>query len=165
MVPIHYVTCFPLEVLQGKIYVILLEKVESVWNFANKIWNASRFALMNMDGMKYEEIDLTGEKSVADKWILTRLNETIETVTKLADRYEFGEVGRNLYNFIWDDFCDWYIEMAKLPLYGEDEAAKKTTRSVLAYVLDKQCDFFIHSCLLLPRKYGRTCRMKANPSR
>jgi len=113
-----------------------MEKVEATWNFANKIWNASRFALMNMNGLKFEEIDLTGEKSVADKWILTRLNETIETVTRLSDRYEFGEVGRILYNFIWDDFCDWYIEMAKLPLYGEDEAAKKTTRSVLAYVLD-----------------------------
>ncbi|MGD6942636.1 valine--tRNA ligase [Cytobacillus gottheilii] len=113
-----------------------MEKVESTWNFANKIWNASRFALMNMDGLKYEEIDLSGEKSVADKWILTRLNETIETVTRLSDRYEFGEVGRILYNFIWDDFCDWYIEMAKLPLYGEDEDAKKTTRSILAYVLD-----------------------------
>ncbi|WP_100331742.1 valine--tRNA ligase [Bacillus xiapuensis] len=113
-----------------------VEKVESVWNFANKIWNASRFALMNMNGLTHEEIDLSGELSVADKWILTRLNETIETVTKLADRYEFGEVGRALYNFIWDEFCDWYIEMAKLPLYGEDEAAKKTTRSVLAYVLD-----------------------------
>ncbi|MEK4403923.1 valine--tRNA ligase [Sporosarcina sp. FSL K6-6792] len=112
------------------------EKVEAIWNFANKIWNASRFALMNMDGMTYEEIDLTGEKSVADAWILTRLNETIDQVTKLADRYEFGEVGRALYNFIWDDFCDWYIEMAKLPLYGEDETAKKMTRSVLAYVLD-----------------------------
>lgn len=113
------------------------EKVEAVWNFANKIWNASRFALMNMDGLKYEDIDLTGEKSPADAWILTRLNETIEQVTKLADKYEFGEVGRALYNFIWDDFCDWYIEMAKLPLYGEDEAAKKTTRSILAYVLDQ----------------------------
>ncbi|MFS0780732.1 valine--tRNA ligase [Bacillus sp. 1P06AnD] len=113
-----------------------IEKVESIWNFSNKIWNASRFALMNMNGMTYEEIDLSGEKSVADKWILTRLNETIETVTRLADKYEFGEVGRVLYNFIWDDFCDWYIEMAKLPLYGEDEAAKKTTRSILAYVLD-----------------------------
>ncbi|MEK3934040.1 valine--tRNA ligase [Sporosarcina sp. FSL W7-1349] len=112
------------------------EKVEAVWNFANKIWNASRFALMNMDGMTYAEIDLSGEKSVADAWILTRLNETIEQVTKLADKYEFGEVGRALYNFIWDDFCDWYIEMAKLPLYGEDEAAKKMTRSVLAHVLD-----------------------------
>ncbi|WP_282142553.1 valine--tRNA ligase [Cytobacillus oceanisediminis] len=113
-----------------------MEKVEATWNFANKIWNASRFALMNMDGLTYEEIDLSGEKSVADKWILTRLNETIETVTRLSDRYEFGEVGRVLYNFIWDDFCDWYIEMAKLPLYGEDETAKKTTRSILAYVLD-----------------------------
>ncbi|WP_341299931.1 valine--tRNA ligase [Lysinibacillus sp. FSL H8-0500] len=113
------------------------EKVEAVWNFANKIWNASRFALMNMDGMTYDEIDLTDEKSVADKWILTRLNETIERVTSLAERYEFGEVGRELYNFIWDDFCSWYIEMAKLPLYGESEAAKKTTRSILAYVLDQ----------------------------
>ncbi|USL42006.1 valine--tRNA ligase [Priestia megaterium] len=112
------------------------EKVEATWNFANKIWNASRFALMNMGGITFEELDLSGEKSVADKWILTRLNETIEHVTKLADKYEFGEVGRILYNFIWDDFCDWYIEMAKLPLYGEDEAAKKTTRSILAYVLD-----------------------------
>ncbi|PIC63836.1 valine--tRNA ligase [Sporosarcina sp. P13] len=113
------------------------EKVEAIWNFANKIWNASRFALMNMDGMTYDEIDLTGEKSVADAWILTRLNETVEQVTSLADRYEFGEMGRALYNFIWDDFCDWYIEMAKLPLYGEDEVAKKMTRSVLAHVLDQ----------------------------
>ncbi|WP_025783492.1 valine--tRNA ligase [Sporosarcina sp. D27] len=112
------------------------EKVEAIWNFANKIWNASRFALMNMEGLKYEEIDLSGERSVADDWILTRLNETIDSVTKLSDRYEFGEVGRALYNFIWDDFCDWYIEMAKLPLYGENEKAKHMTRSVLAYVLD-----------------------------
>ncbi|MFF5994500.1 valine--tRNA ligase [Lysinibacillus sp. KU-BSD001] len=113
------------------------EKVESTWNFINKIWNASRFALMNMEGLTYEEIDLTGELSVADKWILSRLNNTIERVTALSDKYEFGEVGRELYNFIWDDFCSWYIEMAKLPLYGEDEVAKKTTRSVLAYVLDQ----------------------------
>src|SRR5690606_29749224 len=112
------------------------EKVEAVWNFANKIWNASRFALMNMNGLKYEEIDLSGEKSIPDRWILTRLNETIDKVTRLAEKYEFGEVGRALYNFIWDDFCDWYIEMAKLPLYGDDEQAKLTTRSILAYVLD-----------------------------
>ena len=112
------------------------EKVESTWNFVNKIWNASRFALMNMEGLTYEQIDLTGDLSTADKWILTRLNETIDRVTTLSDKYEFGEVGRELYNFIWDDFCSWYIEMAKLPLYGEDEAAKLTTRSVLAYVLD-----------------------------
>lgn len=113
------------------------EKVESTWNFANKIWNASRFSLMNMEGFNYEDIDLSGEKTIADKWILTRLNETIEHVTKNTNKYEFGEAGRYLYNFIWDDLCDWYIEMAKLPLYGEDEAKKTTTRSVLAYVLDQ----------------------------
>ena len=113
------------------------EKVESTWNFANKVWNASRFSLMNMEGFKYENIDLSGELSLADKWILTRLNETIEHVTKNTNKYEFGEAGRHLYNFIWDDLCDWYIEMAKLPLYGDDEDKKNTTRSVLAYVLDQ----------------------------
>ncbi|KPH77116.1 MULTISPECIES: valine--tRNA ligase [Bacillaceae] len=113
------------------------EKVESTWNFANKVWNASRFSLMNMEGFTYEDIDLSGEKSLADKWILTRLNETIEHVTKNTDKYEFGEAGRHLYNFIWDEFCDWYIEMAKIPLYGTDEEKKITTRSVLAYVLDQ----------------------------
>ncbi|MDC3412481.1 valine--tRNA ligase [Terrihalobacillus insolitus] len=113
------------------------EKVESTWNFANKIWNASRFALKNMDDLTYEDIDLTGEKSLADNWILTRLNETIDQVTRNVEKYEFGEAGRHLYNFIWDELCDWYIEMAKLSLYGEDETAKQTTRSVLAYVLDQ----------------------------
>src|SRR5699024_5148687 len=79
----------------------------------------------------------TGDLSLADRWILTRLNETIEHVTANTDKYEFGEAGRYLYNFIWDDFCDWYIEMAKLPLYGDDEESKQTTRSVLAHVLDQ----------------------------
>src|SRR5690625_8007479 len=72
------------------------EKVESTWNFANKVWNASRFSLMNMEGFTYEDIDLSGEKSLADKWILTRLNETIEQVTKNTNKYEFGEAGRYL---------------------------------------------------------------------
>ncbi len=113
------------------------EKVESTWNFANKIWNASRFSLMNLEGFTYKDIDLTGELSLADKWILTRLNDTIEHVTKNTEKYEFGEAGRHLYNFIWDELCDWYIEMAKLALYGDDEAKKKTTQAVLAYVLDQ----------------------------
>ncbi|MFS0672949.1 valine--tRNA ligase [Ornithinibacillus sp. 179-J 7C1 HS] len=113
------------------------EKVESTWNFANKIWNASRFSLMNLEGFTFEDIDLTGELSLADKWILTRLNETIEQVTRNTDKYEFGEAGRHLHNFIWDELCDWYIEMAKIPLYGENELAKKTTQSVLAHVLDQ----------------------------
>ncbi|PCF55498.1 valine--tRNA ligase [Staphylococcus delphini] len=114
------------------------EKVESVWNFINKIWNAARFSLMNIgDSFKFEDIDLSGHLSVADQWILTRLNETIDTVTQLSDKYEFGEVGRVLYNFIWDEFCDWYIEMSKIPMNGDDEAQKNVTRSVLSYTLDR----------------------------
>ncbi|MGG1599609.1 valine--tRNA ligase [Paenibacillus naphthalenovorans] len=113
------------------------EKVEQARNFANKIWNASRFALMNLGDFKVSDIDLSGELGTADRWILHRLNETVRDVTRLIDAYEFGETGRLLYNFIWDDLCDWYIEFSKLSLYGNDEAAKKTTKSVLAYVLDR----------------------------
>lgn len=113
------------------------EKVEQARNFANKIWNASRFALMNLGDFKVSDIDLSGELGTADRWILHRLNETVRDVTRLIDGYEFGETGRLLYNFIWDDLCDWYIEFSKLSLYGNDETAKKTTKSVLAYVLDR----------------------------
>lgn len=114
------------------------DKVESIWNFINKIWNASRFSLMNIgEDFGLEDIDLSGEKSLADKWILTRLNDTIRDVTRLSDDYEFGEVGRLLYNFIWDDFCDWYIEMAKVPMTSGSEEDKHMTRSVLLYTLDK----------------------------
>ncbi len=114
------------------------EKVEAVWNFINKIWNAARFSLMNIgEDFKFEDIDLSKNLSLADKWILTRLNETVKTVTDLSDKYEFGEVGRALYNFIWDEFCDWYIEMSKIPMNGEDEDQKQATRSVLSYVLDR----------------------------
>ena len=113
------------------------EKVEQARNFANKIWNASRFALMNLEGVTYDEIDIQTKLGTADKWILHRLNETVRDVTRLIDVYEFGETGRLLYNFIWDDLCDWYIEFAKLSLYGEDAEAKRATQSVLAYVLDR----------------------------
>lgn len=113
------------------------ERVEAARNFANKIWNASRFALMNLEGFTLADIDLSGPLGTTDKWILTRLNDTIADVTRLLDQYEFGESGRTLYNFIWDDLCDWYIEMAKPHLYGDDPQAKKTTQSVLCYVLDQ----------------------------
>lgn len=113
------------------------DKMDASWNFINKVWNASRFAIMNLDGLTVDEIDLTGPKTIADRWILTRLNETIEHVTNLSEKFEFGEAGRHLYNFIWDDFCDWYIEMSKGVLNGEDETAKLTTRSILAHVLDQ----------------------------
>jgi valyl-tRNA synthetase len=114
------------------------ERVEQARNFANKIWNASRFVLMNLEG--YEAKPFEGEAlsklSTADRWILHRLNETAAEVTRLLDGYEFGETGRALYEFIWDDLCDWYIEFAKMALYGADAEAKARTQSVLAYALD-----------------------------
>ncbi|MGK0550948.1 valine--tRNA ligase [Enterococcus faecalis] len=113
------------------------EKMDASWNFINKIWNASRFVIMNSEDMTNEDIDFSGEKTVADRWVLTRLNETTARVTEFFDKFEFGEAGRQLYNFIWDDFCDWYIEMSKEVLYGEDLTAKQTTRSILVYTLDQ----------------------------
>jgi valyl-tRNA synthetase len=116
-----------------------LERVEQARNFANKIWNASRFVLMNVEGLSAEEvaIDWNGPFTSADKWIMHRLNETVADVTRLMDAYDFGETGRKLYDFIWDDFCDWYIEFSKLTLYGQDAVAKKQTQAVLVYVLDQ----------------------------
>lgn len=112
-------------------------KMDSAWNFINKIWNASRYVIMNLDDETTAELpaDLS-VLTLADKWILSRLNETIASVTKNFDKFEFGEAGRSLYNFIWNDFADWYIEMTKETLNGNDEAAKKNVQAVLAYVLD-----------------------------
>ncbi|WP_314110422.1 valine--tRNA ligase [uncultured Granulicatella sp.] len=113
------------------------DKMDAAWNFINKIWNASRYALMNIGDLTVDQLDITGEKTLADKWILTRLNQVITKVTELFEKFEFGEAGRLLYRFIWDDFCDWYIEMSKETLAGNDEAAKLTTCSILVYVLDQ----------------------------
>lgn len=113
------------------------ERVESARAFVNKIWNASRFVLMNLpEGFTVADVDLSGPLSVPDQWILHRLSETVRDVTRLLEQYEFGEAARVLYNFIWDEFCDWYIEMAKIPLGSSDEAAKRTTRAVLVHTLD-----------------------------
>ena len=103
------------------------EKVASTWNFINKLWNASRFVLMNIEDFKEEDYTLE-DLSISDKWILTKLNETIKNVRKNMDRYDFNNVGAILYSFIWDDFCDWYIELAKINM-------NNTTKSVLLKVL------------------------------
>ncbi|MGL4662890.1 MAG: valine--tRNA ligase [Culicoidibacterales bacterium] len=113
------------------------EKVESTWNFINKVWNATRFVLLHVTEETNTNFDFTEQSlNVADSWILSRLNDTIKTVNYNAEKYEFGEVGRALYNFIWDDFCDWYIEMSKLPLQGENEDDKSVTINVLSYVIE-----------------------------
>lgn len=118
------------------------EKVEAARNFANKIWNASRFALMNLQDADQDKLDQVWQSDssqwlMGNQWILHRLNETVKSVTRLSDQYELGEVGRILYTFIWDEFCDWYIEMAKIPLYGEDEQLKIETQAVLSHTLDQ----------------------------
>ena len=99
------------------------EKVKSTWNFINKLWNASRFVLMNLEG--FTEKDYTLENlTISDKWILTKLNNLITKVRKHMDKYEFNVVGTEIYNFIWDDYCDWYIELSKVNM-------NNTTKSVL----------------------------------
>ena len=112
------------------------EKVEASWNFINKIWNASRFVLMNTpEDLEYKDIHFD-HLNIIDKWILARLNSVIKIVDDQMDKFEFVNVGTELYNFIWDDFCSWYIELAKVHLNGEDEQAKMATVHTLVYVLN-----------------------------
>ena len=116
-------------------------KIESAWNFLNKIWNASRFVLMNLPhDFTVKEID-DAKLTLADKWILAKLAHTTNKVTENLEKYEFANVGTYLTNFIWDDFCSWYIEMSKLSLL-DDEIADNT-RQVLVYVL-KQIVILLH---------------------
>lgn len=112
-------------------------KLDAAWNFINKIWNASRYVIMNLGDMEKPVLPDKANWNLADRWILSRLNQTVADVHRLFDKFEFGEVGRALYNFIWNDLCDWYIEMTKEVLNGDDEAAKKNTQNVLGYVLDQ----------------------------
>lgn len=113
------------------------KKMDSAWNFINKIWNASRFAIMNFDEDTTAQLPDKSEWQLADKWILSRLNTTIHEVTRLFDQFEFGEAGRALYNFIWNDLCDWYIEIAKEDFYGKGQSLKHNTQNILCYVLDQ----------------------------
>ena len=122
------------------------ERVESSRNFANKLWNASRFVLMNLEDVdKIEQLIEYGKLAkeqdnftLADKWILSRLAKTVNEVTRNLERFELGEAARLLYEFIWNEYCDWYIEMAKARLYNkEDASARATAQYVLWYVLEK----------------------------
>ena len=109
------------------------ERVEASRNFANKIWNAARFIMMNLDSDKVLPIDVNA-LALEDKWIISKYNTLVRDVTENLDRFELGLAVQKLYDFIWDVFCDWYIEICKSRLNGEDETAKNTARSVLVYV-------------------------------
>ncbi|MEF9988596.1 MAG: class I tRNA ligase family protein, partial [Christensenella sp.] len=110
------------------------EKVEAARNFANKIWNASRFVMMNIEDTGVREID-ENKLDGADRWILKKMNEAITECTDSIEKYDLGLAAQKIYDFTWSELCDWYIEMAKPRLYGEDEEVKAETMAVLVYVL------------------------------
>lgn len=110
------------------------KKIDAAWNFINKIWNASRYVQMQMGDTKPGETDFE-HLSLADQWILSRLNETIDETVKNMDRYEFGLAGNELYRFVWDDFCSWYIELSKAQLNSDQPEVRANTIAVLVYVL------------------------------
>jgi valyl-tRNA synthetase len=120
-----------------------IQRVESNRNFANKIWNATRYVLRSLDGAGVTLDDAgkiaspSGNLSLADRWILSRLESTTAEVSDLMERYDFGEAGRRLYDFLWSEYCDWYIEASKVVLNDGDEQAAGVARQTLAYVLER----------------------------
>jgi valyl-tRNA synthetase len=129
---------------QGQDVKLSEDKITEARNFANKIWNVARFVMMNTNPhpldpplhQRWRGGNPEGGGEVADRWILSRLNQTIKEVTENIENYEFGEAARALYDFIWSEFCDWYVEIAKIRLYGQDEMAKQAVQSVLMTVLE-----------------------------
>jgi len=113
-----------------------VERCEAMRNFANKIWNASRYVMMNLTIDK-NELPAAENLEISDKWILSKLNTTISEVTENLDKYELGVAVSKVYDFIWDSYCDWYIELSKARLYGDNAESKQTAQQVLLYVLDQ----------------------------
>ena len=113
-----------------------VKNCEAMRTFANKIWNASRYVMMNLQ-ITENRLPDADRLEQEDKWILTKLNDLVRDVTENLDRYELGVAAAKLYDFIWDTYCDWYIELTKSRLYGENEASKRTAQQVLVYVLDQ----------------------------
>jgi len=112
-------------------------RCEAMRNFANKLWNASRYVMMNLGEDAKNELPVAEKLEIADKWILSKLNTLITEVTENMDKYELGVAVQKIYDFIWDSYCDWYIELTKARLYSEDADRKQTAIQVLVYVLDQ----------------------------
>ena len=112
-------------------------RCEAMRNFANKLWNASRYVMMNLGEDAKNELPVVEKLEIADKWILSKLNTLITEVTENMDKYELGVAVQKIYDFIWDSYCDWYIELTKARLYSEDADRKQTAIQVLVYVLDQ----------------------------
>ena len=114
-----------------------VERCEAMRNFANKLWNASRYVLMNLGEDAKNELPAADKLEIADKWVLSKLNTLIAEVTENLEKYELGVAVQKIYDFVWDTYCDWYIELTKARLYSEDAERKQTAISVLVYVLDQ----------------------------
>ena len=128
------------------------ERVEASRNFANKVWNASRFIMMNMPEGGIKEVPVS-TLTDADKWILSKANKLIKDVTENIDKYELGVAADKLYNFIWEEFCDWYIEMVKPRLYSEDNTTKDAALTPLSQFLKHHLSYFIHICHSLQKRF------------
>ena len=114
-----------------------VERTEAMRNFANKLWNASRYVLMNIGENTENTLPSAEKLEIADMWVLSKLNTLIAEVTENLEKYELGVAVQKVYDFIWDTYCDWYIELTKARLYSEDSERKQTAISVLVYVLDQ----------------------------
>ena len=114
-----------------------VERCEAMRNFANKLWNASRYVMMNLDENSKNELPAAEQLTIADKWVLSKLNSLIADVTENLEKYELGIAVSKVYDFLWDTYCDWYIELTKVRLYSEDPHQKQTALQVLVYVLDQ----------------------------
>jgi valyl-tRNA synthetase len=123
---------------QGRDIKLSMDRLAGYKAFCNKLWNASRFVLMNMGDFRLGAEGLQGrELSLADRWILSRLNRAVTDTRAALEVYAFSDAASTLYQFLWAEFCDWYIELAKSSLYGEDPRTKDTTRAVLVFCLDR----------------------------
>ena len=114
-----------------------VERCEAMRNFANKLWNASRYVMMNLSEDSVNALPAMEKLEISDKWVLSKLNTLIAEVTDNLEKYELGVAVQKVYDFIWDTYCDWYIELTKARLYGEDTDRKQTATQVLVYVLDQ----------------------------
>lgn len=112
------------------------DKVEAARNFANKLWNASRFVLMNLEDWDDAAVHCDGDFNLTDRWIQHRFNETVKEVDRLLGEYQYGEAAHAIYEFIWSEFCDWYIELVKPRLYNKEDASRATAQETLAIVLE-----------------------------
>jgi len=119
---------------QGQDIKLTQDKITEARNFANKIWNVSRFVLMNLDGKI--KLEIPQDLGLADKWIISRYQNLVRNVTNLMETYDLGEAARKVYEFLWGEFCDWYVEISKIDLYSNDAEKKEKTQKVLIYVLE-----------------------------